>query len=138
MANKIEYVDLSGLRVDGRRPHELRKINARMGVLAKPNGSALLEQGNTKVLVSVYGPRRCEHRSKELHNRAVVTCECSVAPYAMTGERKKRSRGDRLTNELATMLRQTFESLLFSNIFPRSQVDFPLSVSAHGPYAISS
>ena len=45
-----------GLRVDGRRPHELRKIDCKIGPLTQADGSAFLEQGNTKVLATVYGP----------------------------------------------------------------------------------
>ena len=46
---KVEFVDLCGLRVDGRRPGELRKVHARMGVVSNATGSALLEQGLSKV-----------------------------------------------------------------------------------------
>lgn len=45
-----------GLRVDGRRPPELRKLQCRLGVFRQADGSAFLEQGNTKVLATVYGP----------------------------------------------------------------------------------
>ncbi len=45
-----------GLRVDGRRPHELRKIQCQLGVFQQADGSAFLEQGNTKILATVYGP----------------------------------------------------------------------------------
>jgi hypothetical protein len=45
-----------GLRVDGRRANELRKISAKLGVLGQADGSAYLEMGNTKVLAAVYGP----------------------------------------------------------------------------------
>ena len=47
---------LKGLRVDGRRPHELRKVQCQVGVFKQADGSSFLEQGNTKVLASVYGP----------------------------------------------------------------------------------
>jgi RNase PH len=46
-----------GLRNDGRRGHELRKIRCRLGVFSQSDGSAYIEQGNTKVLAAVYGPR---------------------------------------------------------------------------------
>lgn len=46
-----------GLRNDGRRGHELRKVRCRLGVFSQSDGSAYIEQGNTKVLAAVYGPR---------------------------------------------------------------------------------
>lgn len=47
-----------GLRFDGRRANELRKIRCKLGVFDQPDGSAYLEQGNTKVLAAVYGPHQ--------------------------------------------------------------------------------
>lgn len=47
-----------GLRLDGRRPHELRRIRCKLGVFEQPDGSAYLEQGNTKVLAAVFGPHQ--------------------------------------------------------------------------------
>lgn len=52
----LELLSDQGYRIDGRKATELRKIQARMGVFAQADGSAYLEQGNTKVLAVVYGP----------------------------------------------------------------------------------
>lgn len=53
-----------GLRVDGRRPKELRKIEGKLGLIKQVDGSAYLEQGNTHVLVNVSGPREVTIFSK--------------------------------------------------------------------------
>lgn len=45
-----------GIRMDGRRPGELRKIECKLGVCTGADGSSYIEHGNTRVLVSVYGP----------------------------------------------------------------------------------
>lgn len=45
-----------GLRIDGRKPTELRKIHCEVGVFAQADGSATFSQGNTKVIATVYGP----------------------------------------------------------------------------------
>lgn len=55
-----------GLRLDGRRPNELRKICCKLGVFSQPDGSAYLEQGNTKVLAAVYGPHQVRINCLEL------------------------------------------------------------------------
>ncbi|KAF3699415.1 Glycosylphosphatidylinositol anchor attachment 1 protein [Channa argus] len=52
----LELLSDQGYRLDGRKPTELRKVQARMGVFAQADGSAYLEQGNTKALAVVYGP----------------------------------------------------------------------------------
>ena len=45
-----------GLRIDGRKPNELRRIQCEVGVFDKADGSAVFSQGNTKVVATVYGP----------------------------------------------------------------------------------
>ena len=45
----MEYISPEGLRLDGRRPKELRQLSCQFGVLAKAEGSATFEMGNTKV-----------------------------------------------------------------------------------------
>jgi exosome complex component RRP41 len=45
----MEYVSPEGLRVDGRRPKELRELRAQLRVLQSADGSATFEMGNTKV-----------------------------------------------------------------------------------------
>jgi exosome complex component RRP41 len=50
-----------GLRLDGRRANELRQIRCKLGVFSQPDGSAYLEQGNSKVLAAVYGPHEVMH-----------------------------------------------------------------------------
>ena len=44
------------MRVDGRRANELRQIKAKVGVFDHADGSAYFEQGNTKIMASVFGP----------------------------------------------------------------------------------
>ena len=50
----FELLSDQGLRLDGRKAGELRRIACRMGVFGQADGSAYLEQGNTKVLAAVY------------------------------------------------------------------------------------
>ena len=58
-----ELLSDQGLRADGRRSKELRRIRCRQGVYRQADGSAYLEQGNTKVLAAVYGPHEAGRRS---------------------------------------------------------------------------
>jgi exosome complex component RRP41 len=53
-----------GLRVDGRKPNELRRIQCEVGVFAQADGSATISQGNTKVIATVYGPHEVNLLSK--------------------------------------------------------------------------
>jgi len=83
-----------GLRIDGRRANELRKIRCKIGLFSRADGSAYYEQGNTKVIAAVYGPREVEVRSQMKHDRAIINCEYFMATFS-TGDRKKKAKGDR-------------------------------------------
>ncbi|KAE8716857.1 3'-5'-exoribonuclease family protein isoform 2 [Hibiscus syriacus] len=93
--SKTEYVSPEGLRLDGRRPMEMRQLRAEIGTVAKANGSAVFEMGNTKVIAAVYGPRefscwfvvddecnsvfQVQNRSQQLNDQALavngdITC----------------------------------------------------------------
>ncbi len=47
----MEFVSPEGLRLDGRRPKELRALRCQLGPLPQADGSALFEMGNTKVTI---------------------------------------------------------------------------------------
>ncbi|KAM4705639.1 exosome complex component RRP41 [Rhinophrynus dorsalis] len=124
----LELLSDQGYRVDGRKAGELRKIQARMGVFAQADGSAYIEQGNTKALAVVYGPHEIRgSRSKMLHDRAVVNCQYSMATFS-TGERKRRPHGDRKSSEMTLHLKQTFEAAILTQLYPRTQIDIYVQI----------
>ncbi|KAI0749884.1 3' exoribonuclease family, domain 1-domain-containing protein [Daedaleopsis nitida] len=87
----------------------------------------MITHGLTQVLVTVFGPREAKMRSQTLHDRAVLNVEMSVAPFS-TGERRKRSRADRRILELASMIASTFEPVVQTTLYPRSQIDIYVHV----------
>lgn len=118
----IEYVNISGLRVDGRKPNEIRSLSCKLGVVSSSDGSALIEQGNTRVIASVHGPREASRRKDAEHDQAVLACEIHVAPFA-GNERRKRRQGDKRDAEASSSLRASLESVVQSRLYPRSQID---------------
>ena len=123
----LEILSPEGLRLDGRRPHELRKIVCRMGVFKQADGSAYIEMGNTKALATVYGPHEVTNKSKILHDRVLLNCQFSMATFS-TGERKKRPKGDRRSTETSMLIRRTFEAAILTQLYPRSQIDIYVQV----------
>lgn len=74
-SRRTEFVSIAGLRVDGRRAKEVRRVRCRLGLLQRVDGSAYYEQGNTKAIAVVYGPRQVGRRSQGKHDRAIINCE---------------------------------------------------------------
>ena len=61
----MDLLSDQGIRMDGRRPNELRKIECKLGVSSGADGSAYIEHGYSKVLVSVYGPHDVRFNTTE-------------------------------------------------------------------------
>ena len=90
----VDYLSPEGLRVDGRRPNEARLLRCRMGAqAASVDGSCYFEQGHTKVLVSVCGPKEASKRKTD-GARGMLHCDFTSLPFA-TGEHRPQSHGDR-------------------------------------------
>lgn len=118
----LELISPEGLRIDGRKCHELRKIICKKGIFVQADGSAYIEQGNTKVIASVYGPHEVVNRSKALHDSVIINCQFSMATFS-TSERKRRPKGDRKTTDISLTLQKTFETAIMKELYPRSQID---------------
>lgn len=126
-AGGLEYISLDGLRIDGRRPTEVRKIRCSLGALSRADGSAYYEQGNTRVLAAVYGPREPRSRADAEHDRAVVKCEFSTAMFASSTYRRTW-KGDRKSTAAALVVQKAFEGVVLTGSYPRSQIDIYVQV----------
>lgn len=141
-----EYISVAGLRVDGRRSEEVRRIRTRFGLFSRVDGSSYYEQGNTKIVAVVYGPRELKAASvaagsgavgsvgsgsgnaaSNTQPRAVVNCEFTQAAFA-TSERKPQRSGDRKKMELSLAIKQIFEACIQTHLYPRSQIDIFVQV----------
>ena len=82
----MEYVSPEGLRLDGRRPAELRRTAVEVGVLPNADGSAWVAAGNTRVVATVFGPYVPPGARSGSSTGADLRCEVSTAAFS-TGER---------------------------------------------------
>lgn len=119
-------IDEEGLRVDGRRPSELRPIKLEVGVLDKANGSAYVEQGKNKILVAVYGPREPHPRHIALPNRATLRCRYHMAPFST--EERRSPAPSRRDVELSKVIREALEPAVISELYPRTAIDIFIEV----------
>lgn len=121
-----EFISPEGFRVDGRRAGEVRLMRCRLGSL-DADGSAYVEQGNTKVLARVTGPREASQRSKSSHDRAVLTVDFAPMPFA-GGQYRAQGRGDRNAAEIAMCVRQVFEPVVQCHLYPRAEIVISISI----------
>lgn len=82
------------------RTHSSFNNRCTLGAQANADGSAYLEQGQTRVLAVVSGPHEVERRGDALHDRALLECSLFHAPFAGF-DRKRRRATDRGSLEMA-------------------------------------
>ena len=123
--SRSEVLSPEGLRLDGRRPGEIRRLRCQLSAEPKADGSAYLEQGNTKVLVTVTGPHEVSSQRKAQHDRAVLHCTYAALPFS-AGQHKNPSRT--ADSELATSVRSVFDPVVQTQLYPRTQIDVSITL----------
>jgi exosome complex component RRP41 len=87
-----EIFELAGLRIDGRRPEEIRPMDCRLGFISHVDGSAYLEHGLNKVLAMVVGPHEPKRRGDpSVNDECLIECQILHAPFSRS-QRKKRNQ----------------------------------------------
>uniref|UniRef100_A0A0X3PYB0 Exosome complex component RRP41 n=3 Tax=Schistocephalus solidus TaxID=70667 RepID=A0A0X3PYB0_SCHSO len=115
-------------RIDGRKTTELRKIDC-FFLPGMADGSVLLQQGNTKVTASVFGPHPCKVRSDESPEQVYVTCRYNRPPFTSTsGNRQKQTSSDRVAAEYSITIEEIFSTLIRGSVYPMAQIDIFIEV----------
>ena len=122
----VKLIDEQGLRVDGRKPNELRPIKIDVGVLEKADGSAYIEWGRNKILVAVYGPREAHPRHLALPDKALFRCRYHMAPFST--EERKNPAPSRREVELSKVIREALEPIVFTELYPKTGIDVFIEV----------
>jgi len=112
-----EYISLDGLRVDGRRPEEVRHIACHIGTPGNAiDGNAYFEQGNTRVLATVVGPRDRKSVTHRMEEGMELKCNYS-------------NRQDRRSaKEIEPLLEDMFRSVILVDQYPKSRLDISIEV----------
>jgi exosome complex component RRP41 len=66
-------------------------------------------------------------RGQRDNNNATVETEIKIAPFAQI-DRRRRTKGDKRVQELQTTISQTFQTHLFTQLYPRSTISIALHV----------
>jgi exosome complex component RRP41 len=121
-----KLIDKKGLRLDGRKPDELRPIKLEVGVLSNADGSAYIEQGKNKILAAVFGPREMHPKHLALPDRMVLRCRYHMAPFSV--QERKSPAPSRREIELSKVIRECLEPSIFMEYYPRTGTDVFIEV----------
>ena len=109
-------------RYDGRRPDELRPIEAKVGVIKNAVGSAYFKIGNTWAYAAVYGPRDLYPKFLKDPGKGVLRCFYNMMPFSGTGTRI-RPGTKRRSQEISMVMELALTPVVDLSEFPNSVVD---------------
>jgi len=121
-----ELLNAEGRRIDGRRLDELRPISMKVGPLTRADGSAFVEWGENKVMAAVYGPREVHPRHLMQTSKAIIQCRYNMAAFSV--DERKRPGQDRRSQEISKVITEAFESVVFTEEFPKTSIDIYIEV----------
>ncbi|KAJ8768773.1 hypothetical protein K2173_023677 [Erythroxylum novogranatense] len=119
--------DADWVRPDGRGFHQCRPAFFRTAAVSAASGSAYAEFGNTKVIVSVFGPRESK---KAMMYSDVGRLNCNVT-YTTFATPIRGQGSDH--KEFSSMLHKALEGAIMLETFPKTTVDvFALVLESGG------
>ena len=109
-------------RIDGRKFDEARKIEAKVGVIKRADGSAMFKIGNTWAYAAVYGPRNLHPKFLQDPQKGILRCNYNMMPFSSSGERV-RPGGSRRSKEISLVTEKALLPVLDLEEYPNSVVD---------------
>ena len=109
-------------RIDGRGFDETRKIEAKVGVIPRADGSAMFKIGNTWAYAAVYGPRNLHPKFLQDPQKGILRCNYNMMAFSSAGERL-RPGGSRRSKEVSLVTEKALLPVLNLEDYPNSVVD---------------
>jgi len=127
---------VNGKRLDGRDLNELRKIEMKVGVIERADGSAMVKFGNTTAIAAVYGPKLMLPKFLQ-EDKAVLRVRYNMVPFSV--DERKSPGPDRRSIELSKVIRCALEPAIFLEDFPKTKIDIYVEIlEADGSTRVTS
>ena len=114
-------------RLDGRKANEMRKIEAKVGVIPRADGSAMFRFGDTVAVAAVYGPRHLHPQFLQNPQKGKIRCYYDMMSFSVT-ERKKPGPARR-SQEISEVTAKSLEPVLLLSQFPNTVIDVFINIT---------
>mmetsp|Transcript_18174 Transcript_18174/g.40040 ORF Transcript_18174/g.40040 Transcript_18174/m.40040 type:complete len:298 (+) Transcript_18174:57-950(+) len=109
-----------------RRNEETRPCQLRVNAVPNAAGSAYLEQGRTKIIATVYGPRQAERDRPQARSEGQLFVEMHFAPFCARDFSKEES--EKRVVLYTSILQSTLESVILLERYGKTAFDVTLLV----------
>ena len=122
----VVLLDENGIRSDGRKVNETRKVTIKTGVLKNADGSAYIEFGGNKILAGVFGPRDVHPKHMSNPDTGILRVRYHMEPFSV--DERKKPAPSRREIEISKVIKEALEPAVMLEQFPRTAVDVFLEV----------
>jgi len=113
-------------RPDSRKPDELRKIKAEVGVVPNADGSALFSFGETIAMAAVYGPRKMHPQHQQDPEKGTLRCDYNLLSFSVP-ERARPGKNKRAI-EISKITEWALEPVVKTELFPNKVIDVFITI----------
>ncbi|MAG47357.1 exosome complex exonuclease Rrp41 [archaeon] len=114
-------------RPDGRKFEEMRKIEGKVGIVKRADGSAMFKIGDTVAIAAVHGPRVLHPRFLQDPQKGVLRCNYDMATFSVS-DRKKPGPSRRST-EISLVTEKSLLPVLDLSMYPSSVIDVFIEIT---------
>src|SRR3989338_7868239 len=108
-------------RFDKRRLDEMRKIDAKVGVIKRADGSDMFKIGDTIAVAAVYGPRELHPKFLQNPEKGILRCNYDMISFSVPD--RKRPGPSRRGTEISLVTEKALLPVLDLKQFPNAVVD---------------
>ena len=124
--SSLVLLDENGIRCDGRKVDEPRRIMIKAGGLKNADGSAYIEFGENKIVAGVFGPRDVHPKHMSDTDTGILRVRYHMEPFSVT--ERKNPAPSRREIEISKVIKEALEPAVMLKKFPRTAVDVFIEV----------
>ncbi len=113
-------------RMDGRKVNELRKIEAKVGVIPNADGSAMFSMGKTIAIAAVYGPRQLHPQHMQNPATGILRVTYDLLSFSVSD--RKKPGPSRRSQELSKVSEWALSPAIDLKEFPNTVVDVQIYI----------